>query len=67
MKNKIGVGLIGLGTVGSGVVNLLRENAEIISRRLGAEVTLVKAADLDASRAKALKLSKVFIRRTRTR
>jgi homoserine dehydrogenase len=60
MKSKIGVGLIGLGTVGSGVVNLLRENAEIISRRLGAEVTLVKAADLDASRAKALKLSKTI-------
>ena len=58
MKSKIGVGLIGLGTVGSGVVKLLRENAEVISRRLGAEVSLVKAADLDASRAKVLNISK---------
>ncbi len=30
MKSKIDIGLIGLGTVGSGVVKLLRDNAEII-------------------------------------
>ncbi len=58
MKRKINVGLIGLGTVGSGVVKLLRENADVIERRLGVPVTLVRAADLDASRAKALKLPK---------
>ena len=58
MKSRINVGLIGLGTVGSGVVKLLRENADVIERRLGVPVTLVKAADLDTSRAKALKLPK---------
>lgn len=58
MKSKINIGLIGLGTVGSGVVRLLRDNAEVISRRLGVPVTLKKAADLDGSRAKALKLGK---------
>ena len=58
MKSRINVGLIGLGTVGSGVVKLLRENADVIERRLGVPVTLVRASDLDTSRAKALKLPK---------
>ncbi|HLB25099.1 MAG TPA: homoserine dehydrogenase, partial [Nitrospirota bacterium] len=58
MKPEIGVGLIGLGTVGSGVVKLLRGNAEVIERRLGAPLVLKRAADLDESRAKALKLGK---------
>jgi len=58
MKKRISIGLIGLGTVGGGVVRLLRENAEVIERRLGVPVVLKKAADLDASRAKALKLGK---------
>lgn len=58
MKNKINVGLIGLGTVGGGVVKLLRDNADVITRRLGIPVELKAAADLDESRAKALKLDK---------
>jgi len=58
MKKSINVGLIGLGTVGAGVVKLLRNNAETIERRLGVPVNLVRAADLDESRAKALKLGK---------
>jgi len=58
MKNKINIGLIGLGTVGSGVVKLLKENADVIQRRLGVPVVLKRAADLDESRAKALKLGK---------
>jgi homoserine dehydrogenase len=58
MKKEINVGLIGLGTVGTGVVKLLRQNAELIERRLGIPVVLKRAADLDDSRAKALKLGK---------
>ncbi|MBI3622149.1 MAG: homoserine dehydrogenase [Nitrospirae bacterium] len=55
-KDEIRVGLIGLGTVGGGVVRVLRDNAEVIRRRLGVPLRLVKAADRDASRAKALGL-----------
>jgi homoserine dehydrogenase len=43
--------------VGSGVVTVLRENGELIRRRLGVPLRLVKAADRDASRAAALGLS----------
>jgi homoserine dehydrogenase len=41
----IGVGLIGLGTVGSGVVEILRRHADDFSRRAGVEVRLVRCGD----------------------
>ena len=44
---KITLGLIGFGTIGSGVVKLLRENGGLIERRLGARLFLKKIADLD--------------------
>jgi homoserine dehydrogenase len=44
---KIGVGVIGLGTVGTGVVRILLSNAEEIRRRLGIPLDLIKIADLD--------------------
>ena len=52
----IGVGLVGLGTVGSGVVEILRAHREDFSRRAGVDIALVKVADRDASRAIALGL-----------
>jgi homoserine dehydrogenase len=47
MKNSINIGLLGFGTIGTGVVRVLRENAEVIQQRLGASVQLLKIADLD--------------------
>jgi len=44
---KITLGMIGFGTIGSGVVKLLRENGGLIERRLGARLFLKKIADLD--------------------
>ncbi len=41
------VGLIGFGIVGSGVVKILSDNADVISQRLGTTIELVKIADLD--------------------
>ena len=43
----IGVGLIGMGTVGAGVIQILTENADEIERRLGARIRLVQVADKD--------------------
>lgn len=43
----INLGLIGFGTVGKGVVKILRENAGVIQQRLGAVLNLKKIADLD--------------------
>ncbi|NOY45272.1 MAG: homoserine dehydrogenase [Deltaproteobacteria bacterium] len=45
--NEIGVGVIGMGTVGAGVVQVLLENADEIARRLGFGLRLVKVADKD--------------------
>ena len=43
----INVGLLGCGTVGTGVAKLLIENKEIIAARLGTEITLKRVADID--------------------
>ncbi|MBN2232217.1 MAG: homoserine dehydrogenase [Deltaproteobacteria bacterium] len=43
----IHVGLIGLGTIGTGVARVLHENTEVISRRLGTRLVLKTIADLD--------------------
>ena len=45
----VNIGIIGLGTVGSGVVNLLHSNAEEISRRAGRNIIVNQAVvrDLD--------------------
>lgn len=50
MRNKIGIGLIGLGTVGSGVVDILRRNRDLIKRRLGVPVEIVKIVRRDTSK-----------------
>ncbi len=47
---KIGVGLVGWGTVGCGVVQVLRENAEVIESRLGVPLELRRVADQDLER-----------------
>ncbi|MCX8012249.1 MAG: homoserine dehydrogenase, partial [Desulfobacterota bacterium] len=44
---KIKIGIIGLGTVGTGVVKILQQNREIIKNRLGATIEIAKIADLD--------------------
>jgi len=48
--NAIGVGLIGWGTVGCGVVEVLNSNAEAIESRLGMRLELKRVADIDLDR-----------------
>ena len=43
----INLGLIGFGTIGTGVVRLLHESKDLIENRLGAKLVLKKIADLD--------------------
>jgi homoserine dehydrogenase len=47
VKDRIAVGLIGFGTVGTGVARVLASNAGSIRRRLGVPLELVKVADLN--------------------
>ena len=47
----INIGLLGLGTVGSGVAQVLRDNGAEIARRLGREVRISAVCDSRAERA----------------
>ncbi len=47
MGKDISVGLIGFGTIGTGVVKLLQNNEEIIRKRLGSRLVIKKIADID--------------------
>jgi homoserine dehydrogenase len=47
----IQVGLLGIGTVGSGTFKVLERNAEEISRRAGRGISITMVADLDTERA----------------
>ncbi|CAN5365317.1 homoserine dehydrogenase [soil metagenome] len=50
----IQVGLLGIGTVGSGTFEVLRRNQEEIRRRAGRGIEITMVADLDTARAKAV-------------
>ena len=50
----IQVGLLGIGTVGSGVFNVLRRNQAEIRRRAGRGIEITMVADLDVERAKSV-------------
>ena len=50
----IRVGLLGMGTVGSGTFNVLRRNQLEILRRAGRAIEITMVADLDVARARAL-------------
>ena len=52
----IKVGMIGFGTIGAGVAKILASNGEIIKQRLGAGVELIKAADLDITTDRGVKM-----------
>jgi homoserine dehydrogenase len=54
MKQKINVGMIGLGTVGSGALRILRDNAELIHKRAGLPIEVVKIAVRDLSRDRGI-------------
>ncbi|MEE9172387.1 MAG: homoserine dehydrogenase [candidate division NC10 bacterium] len=45
----INIGLVGFGTVGSGVVKLLKEQGPILERRVGGRLRLKRIADIDVT------------------
>ena len=53
---KIKVGLIGFGTVGSGVVKILQKNSKLIEKRMGAKIVLKRIADIDVKTDRGVKL-----------
>jgi len=53
---EIRVGLIGFGTVGSGVGRILQKNSKLIEKRMGAKLTLKRIADIDLETDRGVKL-----------
>ena len=53
---EIKVGLIGFGTVGTGVVTILQKNSKLIERRMGARLSLKRIADIDLETDRGVKL-----------
>lgn len=50
------IGLLGLGTIGSGVARMLLEDGPRLSRRIGVELILARIAEINQQRARELKI-----------
>ena len=55
---EIKVGLLGFGTIGSGVARLLLSESKFIERRVGARIKLARVADIKPGRREGVKLPK---------
>jgi homoserine dehydrogenase len=61
MKKLISIGLIGYGTIGTGVVKLLQQNGALITGRLGAEIRLKRIADIDIRRSRGIQVDEALL------
>src|SRR5690349_10912641 len=51
---QIGIGLAGFGTVGAGVFKHLAQNRDLLSQRLGVDLTVRRVAVRDLNKARAI-------------
>jgi len=58
---EIKVGLLGFGTIGAGVVKLLKENASLIEEKTGARITMKALADLDLTSDRGVDVSGIHL------
>ena len=63
-KSWLSVGILGFGTVGTGVVKILTEKKKELASKLGFPVVVKRVADIDVRRKRALRLPRnVFIKK----
>jgi len=55
------VGLLGFGTVGCGVIKAFQKNGELLARRLGKPVELVRIADLDIVTPRSIQVDRALL------
>ncbi len=60
-KEKVNVGLIGFGTIGTGVVRLFKDSAALINRKAGIKVELKKICDIDVERDRGVEIDKALL------
>jgi len=58
MVQEIGIGIAGLGTVGGGVVEMLRRTRPLIRSVVGADIVIRRVAELDERRLRALRIGR---------
>lgn len=58
---EISIGLIGFGTVGSGVVKILQENGSLLAARAGIPLRLKRIADLDLKSDRGVKVDRSIL------
>lgn len=61
MKQRINVGIIGLGTVGTGALKVLIDNRDEIARKVGCPVNVIKVADLDITTERPVQFDKSIL------
>ena len=59
--DRINIGLVGFGTVGTGLVKILQENGKLLEKRLGLPMVLKRIADLDISRDRGVKVNRALL------
>ncbi len=61
MDEEVKLGIIGFGTVGSGVVKILTQNSDSIKRRLGFSLVLKTIVDIDISRDRGVSTAGIHL------
>ena len=59
--DRIYIGLIGFGTVGTGLVKILQEKAKLLEERLGLSIVLKRIADLDVTTDRGIKVNPAIL------
>ncbi|MGD9041588.1 MAG: homoserine dehydrogenase, partial [Desulfobacteraceae bacterium] len=60
---QVNVGIIGFGTVGAGTVEVLLNNRDVISSRVGSDIIVKRIADLDLDSDRGIPLESGLLTR----
>ena len=61
MKPTINIGIIGLGTVGCGALQILRDNEAAIKMKVGSDLRVKKIADIDIEKKRPIEIDKSLL------
>ena len=61
---KVNIGIIGFGTIGSGVVKALQERRSLLKEKCGLDISIVRVCDKDLTSKRPVKVSKKLLTRS---